>query len=179
MRVINPFTVYVTIFGLTVHLVSVLLITSAFLVGLFLQKGHFIYRVLNSLILCVFGHFIFEDVIILGMMNLGEPRPEAMIYFSITFCLFASIMYLNRRIKFLSSPFYLSWYMFSLGNMVFWCLLFGFVLMIFALQSTGWFNELHLWLNGLGSDPHDLLWFSAKTLTFFTWLPLLNMEEKE
>ena len=137
---------------------------SAILVGMLLQpRRHFIFKLMNAMMLCTLGHFVYEDLFIIFAGTAGRSINALVFYLIITFAIVYCLLMMNRTYPFLKfNKLYLQ------ANLVVLAALFLF------LWAFGWFGALQLWYERLGPDPHDFLWALSKAWGFYGWLPLIR-----
>jgi len=164
----NIFQYYIYIFDTPFHMISILLVGLALLIGILIQKQHtFHIRVVISMLMCIFGHFVYEDIFIVIMGLTGRGTSMIYLYLAVTFLLGMIIMFVHIGYPFLRfNPSFIV----SLAGLLF-C--FG------VLWLSGWFYMLQLWYVGEGPPVENWLWAVTKFLGFLTWVKLIDKRRNE
>ena len=164
----NIFQYYFYIFNTPFHLVSLLIVVGCILYGILVQKRYPLYtKTLISMLMCTFGHYVYEDIFIWIMGFTGRGTESLILYLAITSVLFSVIMFVNKLYPFL--------YM----NPSFIVTLAGLLFSFGALWYTGWFHQLQLWYTGQGPPVENWLWAMSKLLGFLTWVKLIERRKAE
>jgi len=152
-----------------VHLVSMVLAVSSVLLAYRLHpRVHPVYRFMNAMMVCVFAHFMYENIFTFFYRLSGYGVDAGTLagiklYWGSTILLGAGLYYSSHLFKFLSMERNAT--MFLLGIL----LIASFTLM----YQAGWYVELYYWFQG-GPDPHNVLWAMSKALGFAVWLPIVK-----
>ncbi len=159
---------YVNILGSQIHVFSILAVSCCLFSITYAQKKHPIYiRIINSLLLLLLGHFIYEDIFIFIMGTVGRSIDALGLYVAVTIGIVAMIIIVNKQY-----PSY------EFDKSMFWLL--SALLSTFAfMYYVGWFRELQVWYTGGCPgcpDPHNWLWAISKVLGFIVPVPLLRGE---
>jgi len=82
-----------------------------------------------------------------------------------------SLLSLNRRFHFLTKD--------TKQVLLFLLLLSSFIAVMFVLNSTGFFKQMHLYLSRrTPRDPHNPLWMLSKILCVWMFFPLIDLHPK-
>jgi len=169
----NIFHVY--LFG-KIHLVSLVLAGSSVLYGISLQNTErpIIYRLMVSMMIVVFGHFMYENIFTAFYRYAGGVDAMTgrglILYWALTIGLVAVISIANKLLSFI-------WIH---NNTIF--LTVGLLAMSFGVLGMMWyfgfFHELLGFYTGQ-TDPHGPLWAISKLLGFIAWTPLIADRERK
>ncbi len=151
------------------HLISILIaISSVGLTYYFHPKAHPIYRLMNSMLVNVFAHFMYENTFTAFYRASGwgidSGTPLGMkLYLGSTILLGIGIYISNKKFRFLSRK-----------NLKY--SLYVFIISLFSLSylySINWYMDLYYWYRG-GIDPHNVWWAISKASGFLTWILLVG-----
>lgn len=157
----DPFD-FVEIFGIKIHLWTVIVIVVAVLIPLYLlRKIDIIHRLLIILTLGVFSKSVLESAYLVGLGIF--PILDLLFVVGI----FPVIFLLNRKFCFL-----------QLNK--------GFILLSIVQASvlllmwyTGFFQALDKWMCQHGPDPHNWMWLITRGLGFWLWFSLIKINKEE
>ena len=156
---------YVYILGSQIHVLSIGIVSWCLLVIVVYQREHpFLIRVINSILVVLLGHFIYEDIFILIMGTVGRSVDAIGLYILITIGIGASIIILDGQYP-----------SFELDENAF-LMIFGLLGVFAIMYYIGWFHKLQLWYLGQGPDPHNFIWALSKVLGFACPVPLLKAD---
>lgn len=156
---------HVVILGSQIHVFSLLAVSFCLWSMTTSQTKHPIYiRMINSLLLVLLGHFIYEDIFILAMGTVGRSIDALWLFVAITIGIVAIIIIVDKEYPSFEADRDIFLLIFVLLG------LFGF------MYYTGWFHKLQLWYIGEGPDPHNLLWAISKFAGFIIAGPLIREE---
>lgn len=163
----NIFQLYVNILGVPIHVLGMLLVFIAILIGVLLQgkKYPFHIKLMNSMALITLGHFVYEDMFIVIMGVVGRSMDAIFLYLIITASLVICIMILHNYRPFVRTRL---WWLCVFNVLLFQCMIF------LVMFKRGWFYDLQLWYEGMGPDPHNLLWAISKAWGFLGWVMLIR-----
>lgn len=151
------------------HLVSILVaVISVLVVYYFHPKVHPIYRFMNSMLVNVFAHFIYENTFMYFYRASGwgidSGTPAGLkLYISSTILLALAIYVSNKKFNFI-----------KLKNLKY--SFYIFIILLFSLSylySSNWYMDLYYWYRG-GADPHNVWWFVSKVSGFLIWVLLVG-----
>jgi len=157
---------YLNISGSQIHVFSILAVSWCLLSLTYIQKKHPIYiRIINSLLVLLLGHFIYEDIFIFIMGTVGRSIDALGLYVAITIGIGAMIVIVDKQY-----PSY------KLDKHVLTLLL--ILIGVFGtMYYTGWFHRLQVWYScSICPDPHNWMWAISKVLGFAVAVPLLREE---
>ena len=151
------------------HLVSILVAIASVLVAYYFHpKAHPIYRFMNSMLVNVFAHFMYENVFMsfyrASGRGIDSGTPAGLkLYLASTILLGLGIYVSNKKFRFMSRK-----------NLKYSIYLFFILLFSLSyLYSSNWFMDLYYWYRG-GPDPHNVWWFISKVSGFFIWVFLVG-----
>jgi hypothetical protein len=154
----NPFIVYIEVFGLRMHLLSAVFGVTAIMLAMTLQLGRFPIHIamLNAALLVQIGNFGYE----LLWITFGGG---ALVLYSLVLVMLLLILdMMNSRLHFA-----------ELNKIT--LILFGVCLAsLTVMYAGGWFDLLHAYDIGLGADPHNLVWAVGKAAGLMMPVTLLR-----
>lgn len=151
--------------GSQIHVTSIIMVIFSVILLTFYQNVHpFFVRLINSMLLCVLGHFVYENMFIVFMGLVGRSIDGLFLYFIITIGILSLMKIFHAKYpSYKKSP-----------NMFlpYW----GLFIILCFMYATNWFTKLQLWYLGIGIDPHNLTWAISKQLGFLSGIILLRRE---
>ena len=172
-------------FPFKIHTFTLLSMTSFYITTFLIVKPHKpVKNFLISFLLIILFNAIYEFVYGIFMINaltspshFGGPTPahpplkpfEGSVL--VILVVLPLLFFLNRRFHFLTND----------RNKIFLFLLcfLGFITVMFILNYTGFFAQMHLWLERqITNDPHNPLWILSKFLCAWMFFPLLDLKSK-
>jgi len=123
---------------------------------------------MNTMLIVTLGHFVYEDMFILIMGLTGRSMDAIFLYLIITVVLVIGIQIAHDYRSFLDAH---PWEV--LNILIVQSILF------LIMFTQGWFHSLQKWYEGVGSDPHNLLWAISKGFGFISWLSLIKVGDSK
>ena len=146
----------------------VLAVSSVLLAYYLHPRVHPVYRFMNAMMVCVFAHFMYENVFtwfyrLSGYGVDAGTLAGIKLYWGSTILLAVGLYYSDKRFNFLSL---------ERKNATVFLGIF-LINILTVMYRADWYAELYSWFQG-GVDPHNFVWAMSKTTGFFMWIPMIK-----